>query len=321
MKLCLSKVCNLPILALISFLWVLCTLFATLPDSSEMDPPFEPLASPQTIGKNISIVAGTGLIESASREIAIGSHLSGVVKELFVREGEHVAAQTALFALHSERAQAQLAVRQAQLSLAYSHLADAQSRLEVYQRVQDQAAIAQEELNRRHYAFEEAKARLQEAQAHLQEAEAYLALHTVRAPIAGQILQINLLAGSFAQAGILNEPLLCMGDTSHLNARIDVDEFDLAKLRRGARVKVSPKGNSSVQLEGELFHFAPFVKPKNTLSGAARELVDTRILQLIFRLLGKSLPLLPGQQVDAYIESDLDQPPLMEGERQLDVSS
>ncbi len=98
--------------------------------------------------------------------------------------------------------------------------------------MRDKAAISKEELSRRRFDLKINQALVEEAKANLQDAQAHLSLHTVVSPIKGEILQVDIRQGEFAQAGQLNvDPLMRLGDTSYLHARIDVDEFDINKQR------------------------------------------------------------------------------------------
>lgn len=45
------------------------------------------------------------------------------------------------------------------------------------------------------------------------------------------------------------------------------------------------------------------VVPKRSLSGDSTERVDTRVLQVIYRVLDDSVPLFVGQQMDVFIEA------------------
>ncbi|HEX9593051.1 MAG TPA: hypothetical protein VGB12_06860 [bacterium] len=49
--------------------------------------------------------------------------------------------------------------------------------------------------------------------------------------------------------------------------------------------------------------FEPFVLPKRSLTGDGTERVDTRVLQVIYRVEDDSLPLFVGQQMDVFIEA------------------
>ena len=50
-------------------------------------------------------------------------------------------------------------------------------------------------------------------------------------------------------------------------------------------------------------HFCSTLIPKKSLTGDSTERVDTRVLQIIYRVKEQSAPLYVGQQVDVYIET------------------
>ena len=49
--------------------------------------------------------------------------------------------------------------------------------------------------------------------------------------------------------------------------------------------------------------FEPFVLPKKSLTGDSTERVDTRVLQVIYRVENDALRLFVGQQMDVFIEA------------------
>jgi hypothetical protein len=48
----------------------------------------------------------------------------------------------------------------------------------------------------------------------------------------------------------------------------------------------------------------PFVVPKKSLTGDSTERVDTRVLQVIYRIDDKNVPVFVGQQMDVFIDAD-----------------
>ncbi len=78
----------------------------------------EPARSPYT-----DVVAAAGLVEARSENIEIGSHVPGIVTEVTVKVGDHVAAGDPLFRLDDRHIQAELHVREAQLAAAEATLA------------------------------------------------------------------------------------------------------------------------------------------------------------------------------------------------------
>jgi multidrug resistance efflux pump len=80
-------------------------------------PPLEPARSPFN-----HKVAGAGLVEPRSENIAVGSHLPGVVAEVFVQVGQRVKQGEPLFRLDDRQLQAELRMRQAALAAAQAQL-------------------------------------------------------------------------------------------------------------------------------------------------------------------------------------------------------
>src|SRR5262249_4874676 len=84
----------------------------------KVDPLVEPASSPYS-----QTLAGTGLVESDTENIAIGSHHSGVVGEVLVKVGDKVAkGKTPLFRLDDRQLLAELDMRKANLKSAQAQL-------------------------------------------------------------------------------------------------------------------------------------------------------------------------------------------------------
>jgi len=71
-------------------------------------------------------VAGAGMIEAETENIAVGTPVSGIVVEVFVQVGEQVDAGSPLFRIDDRPARAELAVREAALQSARAELERAQ---------------------------------------------------------------------------------------------------------------------------------------------------------------------------------------------------
>ena len=145
-------------------------------------------------------VAGSGIIEASTRNIAIGTNIAGIAVEVFVEAGSSVKAGDPLFRIDDRSLRSELAVREARLmaarrqaeiaqaelaqqqqlprkedvppararvEVAQAQLRDSEKILILMQEVQDKRAIVQEELTRRESAVLTAKARVTEAQSSL----------------------------------------------------------------------------------------------------------------------------------------------------------
>jgi len=148
-----------------------------------------------------------------------------------------------------------------------------------------------------------AVSRIELAERSLTKAEADLSLLTVRSPVAGTVLQVNTREGEFAPASVPSEGLVVLGRDGPLHLRVEIDEVDIPRFSASARAWASPRGESGSLIELEFVGVEPLVVPKRNLSGRTSELIDTRVLQVIYVIGGEFGSPGIGQQFDVYIES------------------
>jgi HlyD family secretion protein len=262
------------------------------------------------------VVSGACLIEAASENIAVGTALPGVVEQVFVQVGQTVKASAPLFALDQRQIDAEIAARGAAVEVARTRIAElqalergAQDQLAKVRDLPDARAVSQEETVRREIAVQAAGARVRATQAALVQTQAELAAArtekarlTVRAPIAGEVLQLNLRPGEFASPGSA-AALLVLGDTRVLHVRVDIDENDAWRVPPGAQVVAYVRGSSELSTPARFVRFEPLVIPKRSLTGNSAERVDTRVLQVLFAFPREALPVYVGQQMDVMIQA------------------
>ena len=95
---------------------------------------------------------------------------------------------------------------------------------------------------------------------------------------------------------------MILGSVTPLHVRVDVDEHDAWRVRGGAQAVASPRGNGSTRIPLEFVRFEPYVIPKKSLTGDSTERVDTRVLQVIYRIRDGEPAVYVGQQMDVYID-------------------
>lgn len=303
---------TLPVLAVAGFAF---GIFSVLKGNQPV--PVAPAVVEPAQAPFATFIAGAGIIEARTRNIAIGSALPGLVKALTVKVGDRVKAGVVLFTIDDREAQASLGVRRADLERAQAlvleasaSLADAQTLQRLAESVTDRRAISTEELERRRNAVLIAKARLDSAKAQVLQAESQLMAAQitldrliVRAPMDGEILQVNVRPGEFAMAGPLSTPLLVMGNLDQLHVRVDIDENDAWRFRPEGKAVAYLRGNRDFSTPLTLAYVEPYVVPKRSLTGDSTERVDMRVLQALYQFDRRRLPAYVGQQVDVFIEA------------------
>lgn len=303
---------TLPILAVAGFAF---GIFSVL--KGNQPAPVAPAVVEPAQAPFATFIAGAGIIEARTRNIAIGSALPGLVKALTVKVGDRVKAGVVLFSIDDREAQASLGVRRADLERAKAlvlevsaGLADAQTLQRLAESVTDRRAISTEELERRRNAVLIARARLDSAKAQVLQAESQLTAAQitldrliVRAPMDGEILQVNIRPGEFAMAGPVSTPQLVMGNLDQLHVRVDIDENDAWRFRPEGKAVAFLRGNRDFSTPLTLAYVEPYVVPKRSLTGDSTERVDMRVLQALYQFDRRHLPAYVGQQVDVFIEA------------------
>jgi len=127
---------------------------------------------------------------------------------------------------------------------------------------------------------------------------------TTRAPMDAVILRLTARAGQYAPTGILEEPLVTLGSPGPLHIRADVNEQDVPRVMAGASAVAMVRGAATDRINLTYVRVEPQVTPKKALSGYAQERVDTRVMQVIFKVTSPDVSLLVGQQVDLFINND-----------------
>ncbi|MGZ8928599.1 MAG: efflux RND transporter periplasmic adaptor subunit [Methylobacter sp.] len=303
---------TLPALAAAGFLFAAYTVV-----SSNKPIPVAPAVAAPASAPFKSFIAGSGIVEAKSRNIAIGTPLSEIVKTVAVKVGDKVKTGAPLFYLDDRNTRAELAVKIADLakaragvSEANASLKDARSLSDLAEAVTDRRAISSEELLRRHNALLISTAKLDSAKALVQQAEAALATTqttlarlVVQAPVDGEVLQINIRPGEFAQAGALDTPLLLLGNMDQLHVRVDIDENDAWRFDKNSKAVAFLRGNRDFKTDLVPAYVEPYVVPKKSLTGDSTEQVDTRVLQALYSFDRNQLPVYVGQQMDVFIEA------------------
>jgi multidrug resistance efflux pump len=140
------------------------------------------------------------------------------------------------------------------------------------------------------------------ARAAVEKARADLDRMTVRAPMDGQVLKVDVRDGEFATAGRLDSPMVTLGDEGPLRVRVQVDEDDAVRVQPGAGAEAFTRGRDPVRLQLKFVRIEPSVEPKTTLKGVVTERVDTRVLVVLYEVEKAEGPVYVGQQVDVFVD-------------------
>ncbi len=265
-----------------------------------------------------STVAAAGIIEAVNENVRIAPPVSGLVMEVYVQVADQVERGTPLFQLDGRELRAQLQTRTDSLPSVSARIAeleirllDLKEQLRRLESVKDRRAVSEDDVQRKWYDVEAAKrelirsrADLRLAQTQREEAQALLERLTVRAPRVGTVLQVNIRAGEYATVNP-SVPLILLGDTDTLQVRADIDEINAPMMVPGSAAVAYLKGSTEQAISLIFDRIEPYIVPKRSLTGDNQERVDTRVLQVIYRFEKPEFPVYVGQQVDVFIEREI----------------
>jgi multidrug efflux pump subunit AcrA (membrane-fusion protein) len=306
-----------------------------------------------------AVLAGTGIVEPVTGNIAVGSPLPGLVVEVIDQNsevGKTLKKDTLLFRLDDRNLKADLEVKKAALAASKAQLVrlkdmprkeelpplewkleqanldkiDADKKLNAAKQMQP-GSISKEELGKRkhdvHFAMatvakaetdlallkagawkpdlEVSRAAVFQAQTQVDQAKTELERLEVRAKQACTLLQVNVRIGEFVGAQP-NQNLIVLGDLKHLYVRVDVDEHDAPRFRPSMAAVGYLRGQPDIHFPMEYVRTEPYFVPRKSLTGDVSERVDTRVLQVIYRIKEEGRSdvrdkIHVGQQLDVFI--------------------
>jgi HlyD family secretion protein len=133
-------------------------------------------------------------------------------------------------------------------------------------------------------------------------AAAAIAKLTIRAPIAGTVLQVNAKPGELA-APSNAQPLLVIGDVSALRVRAELDERDFGQIKIGQPVLVRAAAFRGREFAGKVAFIAPLVEHGRINARGQRNVTDVDVVEVLIDL-AQADPLTVGMKVDVYFQPE-----------------
>jgi len=248
-----------------------------------------------------SFIAGTGIVEPDSKNIVIGSIVSGLIKNVYVKSGDKVKKGDLLFSLDDREARDETALLKADKNVALARLQKAKHQFELVKKFKKATTIQD---------YEEKKDNVKTAMAFLKTLDEKLRImkkkmtfFKIYAPIDGKILKSNLTVGSYFDK---NNPenLLIMGN-NNLNLRVSINEYDIWKFQENKKAVAFVRGHPELKTTLKYLYTVPYVSPKTNFTGVSTEKTDTRVLEVIYQLPKNiKFPIYVGEQLDVFIKTD-----------------
>ena len=198
----------------------------------------------------------SGRLEAVER-VDVRSRVAGALQSAHFNEGALVKAGDLLVTIDPAPYAAEVERAQAQVVAAQARLAHAVSEHERSQRLWQEQAIAQRELDERVNGRREAEANVRAAEAALHLAQLNLGYTQVRAPVSGRVGKLEVTVGNLVPAGPGAPVLTTLVSVSPIYASFDADENvvvralqDLPKAGDRAGLALIPVQAGTAESEG-----------------------------------------------------------------------
>jgi multidrug efflux pump subunit AcrA (membrane-fusion protein) len=241
-------------------------------------------------------ISGIGFVEANSKNINIGSFEPGIVQKVLVKEGDHVEAKSPLFELDTRTAVMQVAIDDQEVKALEQSVEAAKATLgyaeDLYNRDKQlkEGVKSRSDIKKVEFDYKKALADLNGQKIKFEQARNKYTLSLIaldkliiKAPVAGMILKTNLVEGEYI-SNTSQTPIIIMGSLKPLFVRVQIDENDVWRFEKGSKAVGFLRSNSRVSYPLTLVRFEPYALPKSQLSGDSRELVDTRIVELVYKI-------------------------------------
>lgn len=208
----------------------------------------------------------------SENQVMLYPEISGVVQEVFVRNGDFVEKGKPLLQLNTnilekelQQAEAQLRINNAQLRQAKAQLGEVQNEYRRIQQLAEKDLTSQVEVEQIEAQLLSAEADVELAEAQADQAQSQVGVSqeeldkaTIKAPISGTLGQRNVEVGMQVSS---STQLFLIGDLSRLTVEIVLTENMLNRIKVGqtAKIFVEDSNGEEIALDAELSRISPFL--------------------------------------------------------------
>jgi len=259
-----------------------------------------------------------GLIEVAARQ-------GGIYREVFVKEGDLVVAGQVLAVQEDDEEKILLRSSEAQLRSAKAQIARLEVRRDIAQRELDRLVPlvdmdaastleldrASDELRQIEVDFQVQEASLAQSEANLESAKFRLERRTVRAPVAGRIIEAKARPGVGASTLQVSTAFTLMPDAQKI-VRADLDESFVKNVYVGQKAVIAPDANEKETYEGEVIRKGEIFGRRATQAVAGSQAGSDHVIEVVVGV--GDIPLLIGQRVKVRFLKEGQEMPALNGE-------
>jgi len=250
-------------------------------------------------------IAGTGVIEPTSKNIIIGSEVSGVINKVYKKNNQTIKRGDLLFSLNDNVVENKLKYAQVQRAILFAKLQLAKHQYELIKEFKklspDMVTSKQFSLTKDKYQL--ALISLEALDEKLKVIKKQKSFYKIYSPINGRILNSTLTVGSYFNKNNPNKSLVI--GSKKLNLQVSIDEYDIWRFKENTSAIAFVRGNQKIKIKLAYLYTIPYLVQKNIFSGKNTEKIDTKVLRIVYQLPDNiSFPLYVGQQLDVFVQTD-----------------
>jgi membrane fusion protein, multidrug efflux system len=217
--------------------------------STEADKSAVPVMIAQVKRQSVPVnLNSIGSVQSL-RTVTIKSQVDGIIEQINFKEGDEVKAGDLLVTLDHRPFENNLSMAQADLATARAQADHAESDVERYKPLNEQAMVSKDIYTQLVTTAETAKATVQVKEAALANAQLQLGYTEIKAPIDGRTGQLQLHEGALVKANDVGFPLITINELAPISVAYSVPESYLDRVRQalqtGGKIAVTAVGTDS----------------------------------------------------------------------------
>lgn len=252
--------------------------------------------------------------------------------DLQARKADYEQARLKIEKLKSMPRKEDLLSAEAAFKVVQAELFQTQKQYEMLMGLKDSRALSKEQQDNIYFTYQQSQAKEQQAEAELnkikagawpldleiaqvealqakeaiERAKAEIERTIIRSPIDGTVLQIKIHEGEFPPIDSSKNPMMIIGNISELYLRVSINQHNIPEFNPKAAAVAFLQRNNQNPLPLEFVRVEPYIITKQNISNDIIDIVDTRSLQILYRIQKGDQPLFVGQQMNAFIKQTQD---------------
>jgi len=243
------------------------------------------------------VMAEGRVVTYPGAEVTIGTDVAGTLESLSVQEKEEVRRGQTIAVIRADDTRAALGVARARVREADADIRLYEAEVARARNLWEVEVGSKQAWEKAARDLDAARARRASAAAEVARLEALVEKTIITAPIDGVVITRHVHAGETLETG---QPIVTVADLERTRIEAEVDEFDSARVRLGAAVRVSAEGFDRTW-RGTIEEIPDAVVNRRLNPQDPSKPIDTRVL-LVKVAFAEPTPLRLGQRVEVRID-------------------